>query len=131
MARTKSSTRSRLVGGKSPQTAAKKVPRGSRKPLKPRRLRPGTKALREIKKYQKSTDLLIRRLPFGRLVREVQLNFNHEALRWQARALEALQTAAEQYLVELFEDANLCAIHAKRVTMMVKDIQLARRIRGQ
>tara|TARA_B110000285_G_C14936669_1_gene519957 strand:- start:475 stop:816 length:342 start_codon:yes stop_codon:yes gene_type:complete len=113
------------VGGK------KKGKPKRRKSKKPRRLRPGTLALREIKQYQKSTDLLIRRIPFGRLVREVQLNFNHEALRWEAKALEALQTASEQYLVELFEDANLCAIHARRVTIMVKDIQLARRIKGQ
>ena len=125
MARTKSSLRSRIVGGK------KKGKPKRRKSKKPRRLRPGTLALREIKQYQKSTDLLIRRIPFGRLVREVQLNFNHEALRWEAKALEALQTASEQYLVELFEDANLCAIHARRVTIMVKDIQLARRIKGQ
>jgi len=127
MARTKSSSRKPvLIGGKAHQSTAKK-----KKKSKPRRLRPGTKALREIKKMQKNTNLLIPRLPFHRLVREVQLNFNNETLCWEKRALEALHTAAEQYIIELFEDANLCAIHSRRVTMMVKDIQLARRIRGQ
>ena len=97
-----------------------------------KRYRPGTVALREIRKYQKSTDLLIRKLPFARVVREVAQDFyvGNEPLRWQALAVMALQEAAEAFLVHLFEDANLCAIHAKRVTIMVKDIQLARRIRG-
>ena len=95
-----------------------------------RRKRPGTKALKEIRKYQKSVELLIPKISFGRVVRDVQLEFNNENLRWKAKAMEALQTAAEQYIVEVFQDANLCAIHTGRVTMMVKDIQLARRIRG-
>jgi len=104
---------------------------------KTRRYRPGTVALREIRKYQKSTDLLIRRLPFSRLVREIsldmitdQMDYSESGLRWQSSALLALQEATEAYLVHLFEDANLCAIHAKRVTIMTRDIQLARRIRG-
>ena len=96
--------------------------------------RPGTVALREIRKYQRSTDLLIRKLPFARLVREITQTYNSAPSegekRWQAEALMALQEACEYYLVHLFEDSNLCAIHAKRVTIMVKDIQLARRIRG-
>ena len=99
---------------------------------------PGRKsrALEEIRKYQQSSKLLIRRLPFARLVRETALPFIDKsrkkyASKWQVKALEALQEAAESYLVHLFEDANLCAIHAKRVTLMVKDIQLARRIRGR
>jgi len=95
-----------------------------------RRYRPGEKALREIRFYQKNTELLIRRLPFARLVREVQTYFFRKEYRWQAEAMMALQEAAEAHLVGLFEDANLCTIHAKRVTVMPKDIQLARRIRG-
>ncbi|KAH0907594.1 hypothetical protein HID58_039421 [Brassica napus] len=90
--------------------------------------RPGTVALREIRKYQKSTELLIRKLPFQRLVREIAQDFKTD-LRFQSSAVAALQEAAEAYLVGLFEDTNLCAIHAKRVTIMPKDIQLARRIR--
>ncbi|RDI78202.1 hypothetical protein Vi05172_g11793 [Venturia inaequalis] len=97
------------------------------------RYKPGTVALREIRRYQKSTDLLLRKLPFARLVREVAMDmteFEDTVLRWQSQAIQALQEAAEAYLVHLFEDTNLCAIHAKRVTIMQKDIQLARRIRG-
>ncbi len=135
---------------------------------KPHRYRPGTVALREIRKYQKSTELLIRKLPFQRLVREIAQDFKTD-LRFQSSAVLALQEAAEAYLVGLFEDTNLAAIHAKRVTisaslappalvcssrfqccMLVlrgfqlplkhnffrppavpKDIQLARRIRGE
>ena len=92
--------------------------------------RPGTVALREIRRYQKSTELLIRKLPFQRLVREIAQEFKTD-LRFQGSAVLALQEAAEAYLVGLFEDTNLCAIHAKRVTIMPKDIQLARRIRGE
>ena len=94
------------------------------------RYRPGTVALREIRRYQKSTELLIRKLPFQRLVREIVVNMKKD-VRFQGSALMALQESAEAYLVGLFEDTNLCAIHAKRVTIMVKDIQLARRIRGE
>ncbi len=92
--------------------------------------RPGTVALREIRRYQKSTELLLRKLPFQRLVREIAQDFKTD-LRFQSSAIAALQEAAEAYLVGLFEDTNLCAIHAKRVTIMPKDIQLARRIRGE
>ncbi|CAF87474.1 unnamed protein product, partial [Tetraodon nigroviridis] len=87
-------------------------------------------ALREIRRYQKSTELLIRKLPFQRLVREIAQDFKTD-LRFQSSAVMALQEASEAYLVGLFEDTNLCAIHAKRVTIMPKDIQLARRIRGE
>ena len=84
--------------------------------------------------YQRSTDLLLRKLPFARLVRQVaQDHFarpGHQ-FRWASEALMALQEAAEDYLVHLFEDTNLAAIHAKRVTIMIRDVQLARRIRGQ
>jgi histone H3 len=97
---------------------------------KPHRYRPGTVALRQIRRYQKSTDLLIRKMPFQRLVREIAAEFKND-LRFQSTAILALQEAAEAYLVSLFEDSNLCAIHAKRVTIMPKDIQLARRIRGE
>ena len=97
---------------------------------KPHRYRPGTVALREIRKFQQSTDLLIRKLPFQRLVREIAGEFKSD-LRFQTQAILALQEAAEAYLVGLFEDTNLCAIHAKRVTIMPKDMQLARRIRGE
>ncbi|TYZ57566.1 hypothetical protein PybrP1_009181 [[Pythium] brassicae (nom. inval.)] len=96
-----------------------------------RRYRPGSVALREIRRLQRTTDLLLRKLPFARLVRELQAPFTKQPFRWQAEALLALQEAAEAHLVRLFEDANMCAIHAKRVTVMVKDLQLARRIRGR
>ncbi|CAJ2505950.1 Uu.00g000800.m01.CDS01 [Anthostomella pinea] len=97
-----------------------------------RRYRPGTVALREIRRMQNSTDLLLRKLPFSRLVREIALDVRpiNEGMRWQSQAIMALQEAAEAFLVHLFEDTNLCAIHAKRVTIMQQDIQLARRIRG-
>ncbi|KAG2501860.1 hypothetical protein HYH03_000358 [Edaphochlamys debaryana] len=133
MARTKQTAR-KSTGGKAPRKqlatkAARKTPAtGGVK--KPHRYRPGTVALREIRKYQKSTELLIRKLPFQRLVREIAQDFKTD-LRFQSQAVLALQEAAEAYLVGLFEDTNLCAIHAKRVTIMPKDIQLARRIRGE
>ncbi|KAE8353558.1 histone-fold-containing protein [Aspergillus coremiiformis] len=99
-----------------------------------RRYKPGTVALKEIRKYQRSFDLLLLKLPFARLVREVALELLPadvgSELRWQSQAIMALQEAAEAFLVHLFEDTNLCALHAKRVTIMQKDIQLARRIRG-
>ena len=97
---------------------------------KQHRFRPGTVALREIRRYQKSTELLIRKVPFARLVKELIQNMFKTSYRWQATAVLAMQEAAEAYLVGLFEDVNLCAIHAKRVTIQPKDIQLARRIRG-
>ena len=93
------------------------------------KFKPGTVALREIKKYQKSTDLLLPRAPFQRLVRNICQEIDSD-LRFQAQALMALQESAEAYLTGVFEDANLCSIHAKRVTLMKKDMELARRIRG-
>lgn len=95
-----------------------------------RRRTSGEAALREIRLLQRSTRLLLRKLPFARLVREIQTEFTGVAFRWQAEALLALQEATETYLVRTFEDANLCAIHGKRVTLQVKDIQLSLRIRG-
>jgi len=134
MARTKQTAR-KNTGAKAPRkhiaskTARKTAPAlGGVK--KPHRFRPGTIALREIRKYQKSTDLLIRKLPFQRLVRDVAQDYKSD-LRFQSSAVLALQEASEAYLVGLFEDTNLCAIHAKRVTIMPKDMQLARRIRGE
>ena len=97
---------------------------------KPHRYRPGTVALHEIRRYQKSTELLIRKLPFQRLVREIAQDFKTD-LRFQSAAIMALQESAEAYLVGLFEDSNLCTIHAKQVTIIPKDIQLARHICGE
>ena len=147
MARTKQTAR-KSTGGKAPRKqlskkAAKKNAGGPRpvKRKKARRYRPGTVALREIRKYQKDTDLLLRKLPFQRLVREITQDLSVDTpgkgceimqdVRWQSTAILALQEAAESYLVSLFEDTNLCAIHAKRVTIQPKDMQLARRIRGE
>lgn len=134
MARTKQTAR-KSTGGKAPRKqlatkAARKSAPATGGVKKPHRFRPGTVALREIRKYQKSTELLIRKLPFQRLVREIAQDFKTD-LRFQSSAVAALQEASEAYLVGLFEDTNLCAIHAKRVTIMPKDIQLARRIRGE
>ncbi len=134
MARTKQTAR-KSTAQKVPrkQLVAQKIARKSAPVTtgvkKPHRFKPGTVALREIRKYQKSTDLLIRKLPFQRLVREIAHEFKQE-LRFQSSAVLALQEAAEAYLVSLFEDTNLCAIHAKRVTIMTRDLQLAKRIRG-
>ena len=97
---------------------------------KPHRYRPGTVALREIRRYQKTTELLIRKAPFQRLFREI-LQDKKKDCRCTGSSLLATQEAAEAYLVGLGEDTNLCAIHGKRVTIMPKDIQLARRIRGE
>ena len=94
------------------------------------RYRPGHLALQEIRHYQIHTNLLIHKLPFQRLIRELAQKFKVD-VRFRSSTLMALQEAAEAYLIRLFEDTNLCAIHAKRVTIMPKDIQLARRIRGE
>lgn len=132
MGRTKQTAR-KSTGGKAPRKQlATKASKAARKtlPRKPHRYRPGTVALREIRKYQKSGELLIRKLPFQRLVRDLAQDFR-SGLRWQSNAVLALQEAAECYLVGLFEDTNLCAIHTRRVTIMARDIKLARRIRGE
>lgn len=139
MARIKQTARKQTASQKAPRkniatksiTARKTASNTSNLGIKkPHRYRPGTVALREIRKFQKSTDLLIRKLPFQRVVREIASGFKSD-LRFQSQAVLALQEAAEAYLVGLFEDTNLCAIHAKRVTIMPKDMQLARRIRGE
>ena len=133
MARTKQTAR-KSTGGKTPRKQL--ATKGARKSIpatgvrKPHRYRPGTVALREIRRYQKSTDLLIRKLPFQRLVREIAQEYKTEC-RFTAGSIMALQEASEAYLVGLFEDSNLCCIHARRVTIMPKDIQLARRLRGE
>ena len=90
----------------------------------------GIKKPHRYRKFQKSTDLPIRKLPFQKVVREIAGEFKSD-LRFQSQAILALQEASEAYLVGLFEDTNLCAIHAKRVTIMAKDMHLARRIRGE
>ena len=138
MARTKQ-TAKKSTGGKAPRKTVGGKGKGKGKKAagepaggvkKPHRFRPGTVALRQIRQYQKSTELLIRRLPFQRLVREIAQDFRND-LRFQAAAIAAIQEASEAYLVGLFDEANLCAIHAKRVTIFPKDMQLARRIRGE
>ena len=125
------------------KAAARMAKKGSQKAAKKGgvkkrfRYRLGTVALKQIRQYQKSTELLIRKLPFQRLVREIASDSGViksplcGKVRFQSAAVMALQETAEAYLVGLFEDTNLCAIHARRVTIMPKDIQLARRIRGE
>ena len=136
MARTKQTAR-KVTSGVAPRKAlATKAARKSAPATggvkKPHRYRPGTVALREIRRYQKNVELLLRTLPFQRLVRELTNELRPAGnIRWQSKALLAMQEASEAYLVGLFQDTNLCAIHAKRVTIFPKDIQLARKIRGE
>ncbi|VDM44200.1 unnamed protein product [Toxocara canis] len=101
--------------------------------IKKRRFKPGQRALQQIRKLQRTTELLMPRAPFMRLVREIarQVAPNHNDLRFQSAAISALQEATEAYLTMLFEDCNLAAIHAKRVTIFPKDMQIVRRIRGE
>ena len=123
------------MAAKAAKKSGMKAPKGGVK--KRYRYRPGTVALKQIRQYQKSTELLIRKLPFQQLVREIVSDSEVITsplcgkVRFQSAAVMALQEAAEAYSVGLFEDTNLCAIHAKRVTIMPKDIQLARRIRRE
>lgn len=142
MARTKQSAAGSGKGGKLPRkmpAAAKSI--GGGKPVnmgkikKKHRFKPGTVALREIRKYQRSTELLTRKAPFRRLVRQIQRiegssDFS-EGVNNGKGALEVLQEAAEAYLVALFEDSNLCAIHGKRITVKPIDMQLSRRVRKE
>ena len=106
---------------------------------KPHRYRPGLLALREIRRYQQSTDSLIQKTPFNKLIKEISQEYRicpdgpgtpSVQVCFQSTALAALQEAAKNYLVGLFEDVNLLAVHAKRVTVMPRDIRLALRIRG-
>ncbi|KAM7067024.1 histone H3.3A-like [Molossus nigricans] len=128
-------TARKSIGGKAPRKQL--ATKGARKSgpstggvKKRHRYRLGTVALHEMRRYQKSTELLSRKLPFQCLVREIVQDFKTDP-RFQSAATGALQEASEAYLVGLSEDTNLCAIHAKRVTIMPKDIQLARCIRGE
>jgi len=126
MARTKQTAR-KSTGGKTPRIhlatiAARNLARSFGGMKKPHRWRPGTVALREIRKYQKNTNLLMRKAPFQRLVREIACDIKSD-LR--------MQSTAEAYLVGLFSNTNECALHAKRVTIMPKDMQLALCIRGE
>ncbi|CAA0153666.1 unnamed protein product [Arabidopsis thaliana] len=106
------------------------MPRGSQK--KSYRYRPGTVALKEIRHFQKQTNLLIPAASFIREVRSItHMLAPPQINRWTAEALVALQEAAEDYLVGLFSDSMLCAIHARRVTLMRKDFELARRLGGK
>ncbi|KAM6600337.1 hypothetical protein CsatA_019946 [Cannabis sativa] len=124
-------TEGRRAQQDAPETSTTPRSQGSEPARKKRRYKPGTKALREIRQYQKTWTLLIPFAPFIRTVREISNQFAPEITRWQAEALVALQEAAEDFLVHLFEDSMLCAIHAKRVTLMKKDFELARRLGGK
>jgi len=134
MARTKQTAR-KSTGGKTARkhlaskivARAHKTKAGAEK--KPHRYRPGTVALREIRKYQKTSNLLIPKLPFQRLVREIAQDYKTD-LRFQAGAVTALQEASEAYLVRLFTEAGKCALHSKRVTVIPQDMRLARRLQG-
>ncbi|XP_021565448.1 histone H3.3C-like [Carlito syrichta] len=134
MAGTKQTAR-KSTGGKAPRRqlatkATRKSAPSTGGVKKPHRYRPGTGARREMRRYQESTELLVGQLPFQPLVREIAQGFTTD-LRFPSAATGALQEASEAYRVGLFEDTDLCALHAKRVTIMPKDIQLARRIRGK
>ena len=134
MARTKQ-TACKSTGGKAPrkQLATKAVQKSAPDTggiKKPHCYHPGTVALREIRKYQKSCDLLVQKEPFRRLVRAIAQDYKVDH-RMQTASVLALQEASEAYMVGLFEETNLCATHAKRVTVMPKDIQLARHICGE
>ena len=102
---------------------------------KPHRYRPGTVALREIHRYQCTSELLIRKAPFSRLAHEITANITHgitkKVDRWTSNAIQALHEASEAYIIGMFEDSNLACIHSKRVTVMPKDLILVRRIRGE
>jgi histone H3 len=139
MARTKQCPK-RSTGGKAPKSQLRTTRAGkaaaavlntralASDPRRHRRYRPGSRALRDIRKYQRSGDLLIKKAPFQRLVRQICEGFT-KGLRFQGQAILALQEASEAFLVELFEITNLLALHANRVTIMIKDMKLARRIR--
>ena len=121
--------RRRRISGESPAPRPSKTRRTEER--RKRRFRPGTRVLQEIRKLQQTTHTLVPRIHFSRIVRDVAYGIDGVVqYRWASEALEAIQTAAEAYLVGLFEDANLCAMHAKRVTIQIKDILLAQRIRG-
>ena len=124
MVRTKITARQEIGDGKSGRS--KKSSKGSAR--RKRRFRPGTVALREIRKYQKSTKLLIRKISFQRLVREIVYKMKYKDFKFQSTALLALQEASEGFLVNMFDQCNHIAIHGKRTTVMVKDIRLWKRL---
>ena len=95
-----------------------------------RRTRPGAKALREIRKYQRSTDSIVPRAPLQRIIKEITGKYMPDA-RYSMGAIEAVHQCIEAYMVGLFEDTGLCAVHARRKTIMTRDMRLARRIRGE
>lgn len=131
MARTKETARKgskKSLGSK--KQKAPKAAGGSSGVKRSHRWRPGTVALREIRKFQKGTELLVRKAPFQRLVREIA-TAHKEGLRFQSAAVQAIQEATESYVISLLSDTNLCAIHTRRVTIMPKDVQLALRLRGE
>ena len=139
MARTKQAITTKKpygkTGGKTPRGSrsrrkAAKMTNVNQRKIKKRQFRPGTVALREIRRYQQTADLLFRKLPFQRLVREITGKLFKEKYCFQPTAMLALQEASEAHLIGIFEDANLCAIHAKRVTLMQKDIRLVMKICG-
>ena len=133
MARTKETGKvssKKAVAAKSGKKAVKSASGGSSSGVKrTHRFRPGTVALRQIRKFQRGTELLIRKAPFQRLVRE-SAQQQKDGLRWAASAVAAVQEATESYIISLLSDANLCALHSRRVTAMPRDLQLARRLRG-
>ncbi|XP_064552724.1 uncharacterized protein LOC135438356 [Drosophila montana] len=112
-----------------PKVTRKMAPPGLPEVRQPHRYRPGAAVLREIRRYQRSSELLIHKQPFQRLVRQISQEFGCR-MRIQPAALAAMQEAAESYLVGLFEESNLCALHGQRKTLMPKDLLLAQRIRG-
>ncbi|KAM0688496.1 histone H3.3 [Conglomerata obtusa] len=134
MARTKQTAR-KSTGGKAPRkqlttkAARKTATVPSQTGVKRPRFKTGTVALREVRRYQKSTELLMRKLPFQRFVRNITQQYKAD-LRFQGAALAALHEAVEAHLVSVFEDAHACATHANRVTVMLKDINLVSRLRG-
>ena len=115
------------VGGKAPQKEFLKAS----KVKKTRKHQPGTVALCEICQFQKSTELIIQKLPFSQLVCEIALTVGKYDMHFQGNAILCLQEVAEAYLVGLMEDANLCTMHAKWVTIMPKSIHLAWHICGE
>jgi histone H3 len=132
MARTKDTAVKKATKKASKKVGKKKSAKSSNSSgvKKTHRFRPGTVALREIRRYQKGTELLLRKAPFQRLVREVAAA-HKDGLRFQASAVAAIQEATESYVVSLLSDTNLCALHARRVTIMPRDVHLARRLRGE
>ena len=124
MASTKQTARKKAVTTKKTKSAG--TGSGAKKA---RRWHPGTVALREIRKFQKGTALLVQKAPFQRLVREISTQHKQD-LRFQSSAILAIQEATEAFVVSVLADTNLCAIHAHRVTIQAKDLHLALRLRG-